>query len=143
MLHTQVYHYYFFLKTIWSLYLVYPMLPVSLKCSFVVVPSVFFNVYLYIEPLIWTLNILYASFLKHRYVLYWQNINGNSGIYVWLRQQSVWKKRRKHIFIISNEVSLFLKYGTKWVIKGQCLYNIQDYKVLNNIVQLVVYEGWH
>jgi hypothetical protein len=28
------------------------MLPVSLKCSFVVVPSVFFNVYLYIEPLI-------------------------------------------------------------------------------------------
>jgi hypothetical protein len=119
------------------------MLPVSLKCSFVVVPSVFFNVYLYIEPLIWTLNILYASFLKHRYVLYWQNINGNSGIYVWLREQSVWKKSRKHIFIISNEVSLFLKYGTKWVIKGQCLYNIQDYKVLNNIVQLVVYEGWH
>jgi hypothetical protein len=43
LLHTQVYHYYFFLRTIWSSYLVYSMLPVSLKCSFVIVPSVFFK----------------------------------------------------------------------------------------------------
>jgi hypothetical protein len=36
----------FFLLCLWFLPLVYPMLPVSLDCPFLIIPSVFSNVYL-------------------------------------------------------------------------------------------------